>query len=243
MRKKTIDGVGLRWKKKENTTASPIKKKFFFSLFCFVLFLWSWTVSHTCFVECVMNYTPPLLSLCLCCGGAPAVCTSYNILRCEFSMPVYRPGFFWTGIEKWLFEKSLWWWAQFVFTAEKSLFERSKMWADVEKKSRGLSWEGRRLPVWLSPPLSAWAVCAGCSPACAIWLTWNENRIVSLMFHQPACVCNCLSICLSKYKSILTPTYVWNQDRMIKRKEFIYLPLFILLSKARGQGQCRSVNS
>ena len=115
-------------------------------------------------------------------------------------------------------------WKKFVWALQNVGWRR--------KKSRGLSWEGRRLPVWLSPPLSAWAVCAGCSPACAIWLTWNENRIVSLMFHQPACVCNCLSICLSKYKSILTPTYVWNQDRMIKRKEFIYLPLFILLFSA-----------
>lgn len=43
MKKKTIDGVGLKWKK--NPIASPIKEKFF----CFVLFLWSWTVSHTCF--------------------------------------------------------------------------------------------------------------------------------------------------------------------------------------------------
>lgn len=73
--------------------------------FCFVLFCFfghgqSVTLA---FVECVMNYTPPLL--CLCCGEVPAVCTSYNILRCEFSMPVYQPGLFWTGIEKWVFWK------------------------------------------------------------------------------------------------------------------------------------------
>lgn len=85
-RKKTIDGVGKK------TTASPIKAKFFFSvLFCFFGHGQSVTLA---FVECVMNYTPPLLLLCLCCGGAPAVCTSYNILCREFSMPVYRPGFF-----------------------------------------------------------------------------------------------------------------------------------------------------
>lgn len=76
--------------KKIKTTASPIKELFFcFVLFCFFGHGQSVTLA---FVECVMNYTPPLL--CLCCGEVPAVCTSYNILRCEFSMPVYQPGLF-----------------------------------------------------------------------------------------------------------------------------------------------------
>lgn len=62
----------------------------FFFLFSFVMD----SQSHFAFVERVMNYTPPLLLLWLCCGEAPAVCTSYSILRCEYSMPVYQPGFF-----------------------------------------------------------------------------------------------------------------------------------------------------
>ena len=113
------------------------------------------------FVECVMNYTPPLFLLCLCCGGTPAVCTSYNILRCVFSMPVYQPGFFWTDKEKWLFQKSLWWWAQFVFTAKKFIWA---LWNVGCRWWRDLSRKRCCPPVWLF----VWA--------CVTW--WPETRII-----------------------------------------------------------------
>lgn len=162
---------GFEMEKNKNTTASPIKEKFFlFFLFCFFGHGQSVTLA---FVECVMNYTPPLLLLCLCCGEAPAVCTSYNILRCEFSMPVYQPGFFWTGIEKWLFEESLWWWAQFVFTAKKFVWT---LWNVGWRQRRGSSWEACCLPVRLFRRVCA-RMRAACNQAC---MMRNEKRMQRL---------------------------------------------------------------
>lgn len=159
---------GFEMEKNKNTTASPIKEKFF--LFCFFGHGQSVTLA---FVECVMNYTAPLLLLCLCCGEAPAVCTSYNILRCEFSMPVYQPGFFWTGIEKWLFEESLWWWAQFVFTAKKFVWT---LWNVGWRQRRGSSWEACCLPVRLFRRVCA-RMRAACNQAC---MMRNEKRMQRL---------------------------------------------------------------
>lgn len=111
-REKSKDGEALEWKKRRLLQL----RRSFFVLFCFFGHGQSVTLA---FVERVMNYTPPLLlpAPLLWCSSSRLDLLQY--LRCEFSMPVYQPGFFWTGIEKWLFEKSLWWWAQFVFTAKK----------------------------------------------------------------------------------------------------------------------------
>lgn len=138
------------------------------------------------FVKCVMNYTPPLLLLVFVVVKLQSFVPPTISVCCEFSMPVYQAGFFWTGKENWLFEVSLWWWAQFVFTTKKFVWMLWNVgWRRCRLVLRGL------LPSCVSP--SAYECL--CSRDCTMWLTWNDKRMVSLQLQQPPVfVIDCLTI-------------------------------------------------
>lgn len=163
-REKTIRGVGLKWGKKQQLLQLGR------SFFCFVLFLWSWTVSHTCFCwvcDELHPSTPSPLPL-LWWSSSRLYLLQYLALWILHACLPTRV--LWTGIEKWLFEKSLWWWAQFVSNAKKFVWTLRNVGL---RWCRGLSWEGCCLPVWLFQSFSA---CLYAS----VMLTYFKNHLFVL---------------------------------------------------------------
>lgn len=139
----------MEWVWNGKITASPIRENFF--LFCFVslvmdsqshlllLSVWWITPLHSFSSAFVVVKLQPMYLLQYLALWILHACLPTRVL--------------WTGIEKWLFEKSLWWWAQFVFNAKKFVWT---LWNMGLCRCWGLSWEGRCLPaplfqhVWMS---------------------------------------------------------------------------------------------